>query len=84
MPNIGVCHNFMGLNINFNNQRGFRDDKICRKYKFQGTQAKLKGKICFDNLQQKIVDKLMKSSKVVLMEILELIVRQCQTEVRLC
>ena len=37
MANIVVCHNFIGLNINFNNQRGFQSDKICRKYKFQGT-----------------------------------------------
>ena len=34
MSSVAICHISIALDINLNGVKGFRDTKICRKFKF--------------------------------------------------
>ena len=41
------CHISVALNITFNSVKGFQDNKICWKFKFQGALQELRGEFYF-------------------------------------
>ena len=55
MSNAAICHISVALHIKFNYVQHFEDNKICRKYKFQGVWADLRIEFCFINPSQNIL-----------------------------